>query len=251
MRQLFTLIITLLVSWDIPLHAQSDEALEAISDEFVPGLIGHYVDSTGKTVARKDDALSFQWSGLSPDQRLNPGGFRATWNGFLFTQAQGAFRIHAYVSGKGVVNIDGNVVLEFDQEEPGWIASAPIQLEFDWLSFNADFRPSGENGVLKLFWQGPGFQLEPISARSWFHSPDKTPARGFDTGRELVQSMRCARCHDLPNAGVDAGLAPELKHVSSYVRKDWIISRLTSSEITHGQKMPAFEMTEDDAIESY
>mgnify|MGYP002630178541 CR=1 FL=1 len=248
MRQLFTLIITLLVSWDIPLHAQSDEALEAISDEFVPGLIGHYVDSTGKTVTRKDDALSFQWSGLSPDQRLNPGGFRATWNGFLFTQAQGAFRIHAYVSGKGVVNIDGNVVLEFDQEEPGWIASAPIQLEFDWLSFNADFRPSGENGVLKLFWQGPGFQLEPISARSWFHSPDKTPARGFDTGRELVQSMRCARCHDLPNAGVDAGLAPELKHVSSYVRKDWIISRLTSSEITHGQKMPAFEMTEDDAI---
>ena len=251
MRQLFTLIFslvfTLIVIGDHPVNAQSDEALEAISDEFVPGLVGHYVDSTGKTITRKDDAISFKWAGLSPDQRLTAAGFRAIWTGFLFTQAQGAFRIHAYVSGKGVVEIDGEVALEFDQEEPGWVASDPIQLEFDWLPFSADFRPSAENGVFKLFWQGPGFQLEPISARSWFHSPDKTPAGGFDTGRELVQSLRCARCHDLPNSGIDAGLAPDFSHVSSFVRKDWIISRLTSSKMTAGQKMPAFEMTDDDA----
>ena len=94
MRQLFTLIFslvfTLIVIGDHPVNAQSDESLEAISDEFVPGLVGHYVDSTGKTITRKDDAISFKWAGLSPDQRLTAAGFRAIWTGFLFTQAQGA-----------------------------------------------------------------------------------------------------------------------------------------------------------------
>ena len=67
MRQLFTpifsLVFTLIVIGDQPIKAQSDEALEAISDEFVPGLVGHYVDSTGKMITRKDDAISFQWAG--------------------------------------------------------------------------------------------------------------------------------------------------------------------------------------------
>ncbi len=101
----------------------------------------------------------------------------------------------------------------------------------------------GEQGVgphLRVLWSGPEFAEEPLPATALFHVHDKELEDGqlVREGRELFETLRCARCHTAP-AGVHvkdatrwnspATAAPQLTTLGTRLQSDWVGDHLLAS----------------------
>ena len=88
-----------------------------------------------------------------------------------------------------------------------------------------------------MLWSGPDFIEEPLPPTVLFHTHDQELAQSLlkREGRELFETLRCARCHNAPEgvhvkdaarwAGAE-NAAPSLKGVGQRLQPAWLLSHL-------------------------
>src|SRR5688500_7573685 len=90
--------------------------------EFLPGLVATYTGIDGKSVTRRDPAVSFVWRDTAPDARLTPGRFTARWQGRILVVSPGSYRFHVYAEGTVRLRVDGDPLLSHDSPAASWAA---------------------------------------------------------------------------------------------------------------------------------
>lgn len=215
-----TACFLLIVVSSVALAQEEDE------DLFAPGLIGKYSNAKGVSFTRRDLAISFAWKDGIVDRRLPAGPFRAEWNGFLLSQANGSYRLHAFLSGKLRLTLGDKVLIDKASDAPEWHSSPPIELDYDYHPLRIEYQKTNEQARLALFWNGPQFQLEPIDGRQLFHQRGDTPSAIFERGESLVRAFRCEACHQIGSGdakGEKHLAAPSLEHLSGNLDRDWLV----------------------------
>lgn len=241
-----------LFSGSCALWAQDNQA--DLDDEYRAGLLATYQAADGTKSQRVDSRLAFSWQQSGPDLRISTGPFSSTWQGYLMSQVQGPYRLAAYVKGQLQLKLNGELLLDGENGEAGWLVSKPVELPFDWHPINVTYRSRGARGQLVLYWTGPGFQWEPIAPKHWYHDPQKTPKNRFDRGHQLVRALRCTQCHEIPGQPPTAK-APSLHHLQGTMQPDWLIGRLAGSHNADPdqRQMPDFDLnrSQAEAITAY
>lgn len=227
-------------------------------DEFAGGLIGRYLDSEGREVERVDSRISFVWKEGSPDPRIQSPTFKAVWRGYLMTQVRGDYALSVYASGKVRITLGGKVILDEQSNKPTWMHARAVDLPFDWHPLEIQFEKSADTGRISLFWEGPGFQFEPIGERWFYHDRAKTPPQNFERSEMLVRALRCSACHEVPGQRTPLP-APALDRVAGNVSSKWLMDWLSqdgtnvvardSGETSDslGRRMPHFGLSRKDA----
>ncbi len=184
------------------------------------------------------------------DPRIPASGYYE-WQGLLLVREPGVHRLHAQVSGRIEVAIDGRVMLE--AEADGEFASGP---EGALSAGDHDirirlFQPAALDAPgFRLFWSSEAFTLEPIPPECLSHEPATEAAAAADEaaqrGRQLTDALRCAACH-AGWADETTLSAPDLSQSVSWLSPADIAERLTTGRENHA--MPAFGMSDQDAAD--
>lgn len=195
--------------------------------KFAPGLVATYRTGTRPPVVRVDDDVQLVWHGNAP--RKDELARNIHWQGRLFSQAGGEYRLHVFVHGSVAITVNGENILTVSTRMPAWHESRPIKLAYGYhpLEIGYDRPSTSDAGTIKLCWSGPQFGVEPIPERHFFHEPAKTPPTKLDDGKQLVRALRCAACHDV--AGETKPLpAPALTHLEGNLATAWLVDWLTT-----------------------
>ena len=199
--------------------AQDDE-----DSPFRPGLMASYSAGDGASrtdASRVDEVIAFDWQTGSPDPRLPAGPFVAQWRGKLWARSVGLHRLACFVQGEVEIKLLGRTVLAGQANEPQWMTSEPIELEFGRHDLEITYRGPGGAGQLAVFWSGPDFRLEPIPARALLHERQSSPSGDFERGRQLAAALRCAACH--ADAVASVIRAPALDRLTGNITESWLI----------------------------
>ncbi len=218
-------------------------------DEFRSGVIGHYSDTLGHSLARRDTTISLAPGNVLIDQRLAGTSLQVRWTGFLMSQAVGEYRLHVYGVGHFQIALDGESVLRAESNSPEWSVSEPLPLQFAFHPLEVTYDRKETAGGLQLFWSGPQFQLEPIGPQYLFHDPTHTPDASLERGEQIVRALRCATCHQIPGESPPTD-APSLTHVAGNMHFDWLVdwlSRETPSQEGALRRMPHFTLSKSEA----
>jgi hypothetical protein len=237
--------------------AQDDEP-----PEYLPGLIGKYIDDKNRSISRVDSSLLFQWSGDRPDVRLTAGsGFHVEWSGFLFVNSSGKHRIGVHATGEFQVQVLDRTVIVGESREAKWQFSEEVDLPFGRHPITVSYKTNQPRGRLGLYWSGPRFQLEPISEKHLVHRFEDTIDSRFEDGEWLHRGLRCVACHvGAPDEKPLPG--PALTHLRGNIRADWIVDMLQTGEAdplknepnvpklfgSQGRRMPHFQLTTEEAL---
>src|SRR5205823_7025153 len=138
------------------------------------------------SATRTDEVVAFDWQDAVCDPRLPAGEFTADWRGRLWARGAGNYTIACYVQGNVTVKLAGKTVISGRAEQPRWISSQPLKLEFDYYPLEISYRRTHAKGQLALFWSGPDFRLEPVPERALVHHREQSPSIEFDRGRQLA-----------------------------------------------------------------
>lgn len=208
--------------------AQSDDAADDEEYvEFLPGLIGAYRAASGESAERVDESLSFRWQDASPDPRLPPGPFRATWTGVLQVLAPGEYQFGFRAAGSVRLLLNGEQVLQTSSPQASWAESPPVALEFGEQQVVVEYERKNESGELAWYWSGPQFAWEPILPRWLGHLPADEPDESYRRGAELVRQARCSGCHQLPVESTSSP-GPALDRLAGQLHRAWLVDRLMS-----------------------
>jgi cytochrome c2 len=240
----------------LALHAaRRDEAGDADDEHpYRPGVIARFAGADGKEHVRLEEQVSLTSGERPPDCRLAPGPFTARFDGLVLVQAPGAYRLRAFGAGHVRVTLAGKPLIEAHNPKPGWLDGETVELPFGFHALTARVARRDEPARLSLFWEGPGFALEPLAARWLFHNRGDTPADDFEQGRHLTRALRCAACHDVPG---DRGplAAAALDRLAGNIARAWLVERLTSRGAAEAggtgdptaRRMPHFALAPADA----
>ncbi len=211
---------------DSPDASDAGENDEASS--YRNGLLAVYAGADGVEHRRLEEQLAFEWPAGSPDRRVAPGAFRARFSGQLQAQVPGEYRLSVYAAGRVRVELGGREVISAAAREPAWLDGTPLELEYGFHPLVVSYERTDEPARIALFWQGPQFQLEPLSARWLFHDKSASPSDEFERGARLVRALRCAGCHEI--AGERAPLAaPALDCLTGNLSRAWLVEWLAAS----------------------
>ena len=231
------ILIAILLS---PLSTSAQSSLEEEDeDPFLPGLAAVYADDTGEMqcIARRIAMPVSQPAGAS---------FRARWRGYLESEVPGPYQLAVYACGQVTVRLQGRTLIDIARQTPGWLLAEPVELAYDFHPLEVDFKATG-NGEIRLFWSGPGFQLEPIPPKQMSHDRNGSPGDHFEKGRELVRALRCAACHEFAAAKPPLK-APALDRLPGNLHPDWLAEWLANDHAgAVGNRMPNFHATREQA----
>lgn len=250
------LVAIVLLAPVLTAQAQFDDDDEL--PQYLPGLVAEYSDSAGASVQRIDKTLAFDWTQRPPDVRLSQGPFSAQWRGRLFTIVPGTYRLQVFARGDVEIRLAGQTILSAAADEASWLEAQSIELGYGYHPLDVTFRGNREAPRFGLYWEGPQFELEPVSAQWLFHNPEIEVDRRFEEGRDLVRALNCTACHELPGSSLRLG-APALDRTAGNIHPSWIARRLTErwadedvaddAPVAAGatQRMPHFGLSEHDA----
>lgn len=221
----------------------------------LPGLVAHLATggASGAGVPnsgaqRVDLLMQHAWDEPAQfDPRLAKGApVKVTWRGGLEVNTEGSYQLHLYVAGEASLTLDGKEIIHGESEPGTWLTSQPVELHFGVHELQLRYENTAESGKIGLYWQGPGFQLEPISERYLTHASSETPGDDFERGRLLAHALRCAACHQ--SSQVSNGMrAPDLSRLEGNLNRQWLQSWLTTTQpSTHPD---ADDATIDDSID--
>lgn len=206
-------------------HASDDEEID-----YRPGLIVEAEHAGKSGTPQIASTVALRPELLAESARQQP--VRARWSGYLMSQNAGPYTIHAHGSGKLTVRLGGVEVLRVETEKVGWSSSEPIHLAFDRHPFEVEYESAGGSARLALYWSGPGFDLEPIGPRQFYHNPKLVPDVSLQRGAELARALRCDACHGSASDQVDPPLpAPALEQLAGNVYRDWVHEWLEATSI--------------------
>ncbi len=242
--------------WDVANVAAAeigpaDDSADEDENPYRPGVLAQYASSAGGAeFSRLEDEIVLAAS-RPPDARIPAGPFRAVFNARVLVQSPGVHRLRIYAAGQISVTLAGKRLLDASSAAPAWLDAESVELPFGYQPLRVEYESGERPARLSLFWEGPGFALEPLAARWLFHEHAKTPADDFERGGQLVRALRCAACHELGEPR-EALAAPALDRLRGNISPDWIVERLSAaneqtSQSGNSQKMPHFALTTDEA----
>jgi mono/diheme cytochrome c family protein len=230
---------------------QDRGAVEAESDELADGLIASYrslVDPAA-TLARIDAKPAFALGHSSPNPRIPPGPFEASWTGLLHFREAGPVTFEAFVCGEVAVEIDGEIVLSGRGQSERARVGGPKAFERSAGFYRLAIRYRSLDSLparLQIWWQGTGFAREPLPPWLLKHArTEVTDAVRHDQlaqrGRELVGQLGCARCHRAAFPSVDdPPPGPSLADAAGRLNRDWLLRWLEDpSHVRPEARMPA------------
>lgn len=231
--------------------APDESAEEEEPSPYRGGLIARYTGTDGVSRVRLEDEIAFAWGDQPPERRVPPGPFSAEFSGLLDVRAPGQYRLHVFATGAVRLELNGSVLIDATSPKPGWLDSEPIELPFGELPLEVRYRRTDEPARLALFWEGPQFELEPITARWLLHDARQTPDDAFERGAELVRALRCAACHELPSEQ-PAIPAPALNSLAGNISRTWLVDWLDGDKPVEpgdrdSRRMPHFDFTRDES----
>ena len=240
-----TLAFSLLAS---PVNAQDDDD----DDELRPGLLAVY-QAGDSTLQRIEETVAFAWSNAPPDPLLADGPFTANWSGQLLIRNDTTYRFHTYVAGDVRVTIDGDTILEGNAATTGWITGPETPLEFGLLELAIEYRRTGPDARIHLYWSSDRFPLEPLPAALLFQPEGEDAASVTreialrERGRQAFAALRCGACHrETPEVHTEP--APSLVHVGEGTDRQWLLDKLQHRQAGAARsRMPTFGFDEDDA----
>ncbi|MGE3315963.1 MAG: c-type cytochrome, partial [Planctomycetaceae bacterium] len=230
------------------LYGQEDEDEDALP----AGLSATYT-AAGRTVERVDPDIAFSWGNCSPDARLPPGPFRAQWHGRILVQTETRYVFHAYVDGAVSITLDGKLVAEGKTDAPGWISGEVLPIEFGEKELQVEYRKTGENSRVQLFWSSDRFPVEPLPVHLIFHEQKRPELALIEKGRREFEGFRCGRCHQGIADSADMP-APALTTVAASLSREDLIAKIRHSESDSAHsRMPDFGFSVDEgtAIAAY
>ncbi len=227
----------------------ADVDREDEDNPFAQGLIATFRGADGARHVRRVEDLSHNWTAHPPDGRLGPGPFQATFQGRLWVQTPGVYKLRLYAAGAVKLSLNDKLLIEGRADAPQWIAAEPIELPFGFHPLTVEYERVGEPAQLGLFWQGPHFPFEPVASRWLLHERENTPNADFERGELLVRGLRCAACHELPDERTPLAAA-SLASLSGNVSRTWLIDWLDQHERTENtadRRMPHFAFSRAEA----
>ncbi|HEY4311992.1 MAG TPA: PA14 domain-containing protein [Pirellulales bacterium] len=221
-RALLRIFLALIVagaSCGVVLADEDDDA----PPELPAGLRAEYT-AGGRSMVRVDSGVRLYAGAASVDPRLPPGDFTAHWSGKLSVIAPGVHQFHVHAGGGAVrVSIDGKKLIDDVAGEARWFDSGPIDLEYGHHALEVEFRRAADDAQIGLYWSGPRFRLEPVPERALVHDVRPAADQKFEQGRALVHGLRCAACHDLPDARPVLA-APALVKLPGNIERPWLMN---------------------------
>ncbi|MEZ5392821.1 MAG: c-type cytochrome [Bryobacterales bacterium] len=147
-----------------------------------PGLVATYSD--GVTTLREiTPSPNFY---LDSGETLHPAlqtRFGAVFEGNITIERSGEHRFFA-----------GHAELEMD----GVSVRGPLSLKAGVHAILLRFSSERDEHGIRVEWQGPGFEREPVPARLFHHQDSEAPRavdRLAEDGRRLAEDLGCANCH--------------------------------------------------------
>ncbi len=178
-------------------------------------------------------AVSFQ-ANEAAHPRLRADGGTVVWKGYLNVIRSGNYHFQANLRGKFRMTVGGKEVLSGDvtDQKPERKEGADLRLDAGVVPLVAEYtRPAGA-ARLEVYWQGPGFRLEPLPFDVLGHLPAQaTPQLEHDArleqGRFLAEEYACVRCHhaaasDRMAAGLTSRQGPDLSQIGERDNAGWI-----------------------------
>lgn len=196
----------------------------------LPGLVTSFKSADGTTARRVDLAIHHKWASPKEfDERCDTTRPVAIqWSGLLETKAQGRYQLHVYVQGKFTLSLNKKPLISGESSNGQWFTGDTLELPFGFHPLELKYSSKQPTGQIGLYWQGPGFELEPINERYLAHASADTANDDFERGRLLTHALRCAACHQSPT-NADLMPAPALLAIAGNFKRDWFEDWLTAS----------------------
>ncbi len=253
--------VVVLLTLVLPRLAQAADAAPEPED-LRRGLVTVFTDKAAPPVEitrlEPTVAVSLQ-ANEAAHPRLRADGGTVVWKGYINVIRSGAYHFQANLRGAFRMTVAGKEVLSGDvaDEKPQLKEGADLRLDAGVVPLVAEYtRPAGVARV-EVFWQGPGFHMEPLPFDVLGHLPAQATARlehdaRIEQGRFLAGQYGCVRCHrpapaDRMAAGLTSIQGPDLSQIGARDNAGWIERWLTSPHaLRPGAIMPVM-FTEDDA----
>ncbi len=199
-------------------------------------------------------------AGVSTTPFLEPGPFRATWEGFLEVDLLDDYTFSAVGRGALELEVGGETVFRAAQGDLAATPPKTVELDGGRHRIRARYTsPTGGDAFVRLLWASFDFAAEPINPAVLTHDPETAGLRErmlVRRGREVVASRRCVRCHatSIDIAGgmpeLDLG-APSLEGSSDRLDGAWLARWIADPRsLRHDASMPrVFAPSADGAID--
>ena len=227
----------------------------------LPGLVAEFKTAAGEPARRVDHLMQHKWTNPQQlDERLDESKpVEITWEGLLELKAEGRYQLHVYAAGQFQLTLGGQEIAAGQHDSGGWFAGRAVDLPFGFHPLKLHFNSSQPGGAVALYWQGPAFELEPISERYLAHASGQTADDDFQRGRLLAHALRCAACHASASL-TEPIAAPALTRLAGNLETRWLREWLTSKsavpladDVTADdqveRRMPHFAMSDSDAAD--
>jgi len=117
---------------------------------------GQYYDTMflagGPTFTRTDAAVDFDWGHSSPGTGVGPYLWSARWTGNFYLTS-GTYRFHAFVDDGVRVFVDGKVVIDEWEDNPGVEFLGDKHLSTGNHEIKVEFYQKGYDAKIKLWWE--------------------------------------------------------------------------------------------------
>jgi mono/diheme cytochrome c family protein len=232
-----------------------DTASRAVDPtDLKPGLVTVYHGTSGESVTRLEPTVALTLGkGETPHPKLAALA-SVTWSGYVNVTRPGKYTFSANLSGGNLrVRVGGKVVLDGDA---AILDGNSVQLDGGVQPYEATLTATGNNCRVELFWQGPGFNREPMPHQFLGHLPKERPAAfakdlELEHGRFKFEEFACIKCH---RPAADDRLAktlaeragPNLTEVAKRAYPGWIDAWLADPAKLRPQTTMPKLFTEDE-----
>ncbi len=245
----------------MPLFGEQLFAADADLPAKLPGWVAS-IESAGNPIVRRVDyALQQQWAiPHQLDDRISTDIKKVQWQGNVEIKASGTYQFHLHVKGIATLTVNNKPIISGRSDKGEWFASESIELPFGSYAATLEVKPIGSSGSIGLYWQGPGYGLEPITDRYLTHATKDTSRDAYERGQLLARALRCSACHDVHYA-TTVMASPDLAHVAENVRPEWLYQWLTEKPTTESsnaselandrvhRRMPHFALDQQQALD--
>ena len=225
--------------------------------KLVPGLTLTIENASGRDVRDSRLAALTVPEGTPPSPFLDPGPFKATWEGFARVDLGTDCIFSAEGNGKLTVEINDKPVLRAGGRFSASTKGKEVLLRKGRNRFVVKYEsPAKGDAFVRVFWESTDWAHEPVHPREISHDANaKTlrERRRLREGRELVALRRCTRCHaheakGMPELELDS---PNLSDAGTRLHTEWMARWiLNPRSIRPEATMPVLpEMTSKDAAD--
>jgi mono/diheme cytochrome c family protein len=192
---------------------------------------------------------------------VEPGPFKATWEGAILLRIKGDYSFSAI--GKGAVKVTVNDEAALEQSDGDFTGKAgpTVKLKKGKNAIKVEYTsPKDGDATIRLIWSAKEFIPESVPPTLFVHDAADKPLREGERlrqGRELLANLRCLKCHTSQATTGEGGAmrelgmdTPSLQDIGQRHPQAWLAHWINDP---HGMRadteMPRLFHAEGDAID--